>query len=156
MCPPMGNITSLITRVIGSVWGRRGVGGVGGMGRGLPELSICRAGFEPCASWLKKEREDVCAFFLLRKCNPSPNLMWHQRDYGDKETNKSAAFIPGGHRGRHRACKVSCVFLCVMIDILHNPAGEKKARRQPAAIVARLEYHVKQPSTLDPKYYSQP
>lgn len=29
MCPPMGNITSLITRVIGSVWGRRGVVVVG-------------------------------------------------------------------------------------------------------------------------------
>lgn len=59
MCPPMGNITPLITTVIGSVWGRRGVEGVGG----LPELSICRAGFEPCASWLKKK--EVFLFFFL-------------------------------------------------------------------------------------------
>lgn len=72
-CPPMGNITSLITTVIGSVWGeersRRGW-----WEGGLPEMSICRAGFEPCASWLKKkEREDVCAFFVFfsfRKMQP--------------------------------------------------------------------------------------
>lgn len=34
MCPPMGNITSLITTVIGSVWGRRGVR-KGVVGRGV-------------------------------------------------------------------------------------------------------------------------
>lgn len=65
-CPPMGNITSLITTVIGSVWGEE-MSRRGWWEGGLPELSICRAGFEPCASWLKKKRKRrrVRVFFFI-------------------------------------------------------------------------------------------